>query len=305
MIRPLYSKTFFIILLLICLIPGVTAPIALLLGVAFAFILGNPFITKTRSWTHTLLQVSVVGLGFGINALTALQAGKTGFVYTICGIAGTFIIGLFIARSFKINKKISFLISTGTAICGGSAIAAVAPVINSKSEDTSVALGTVFILNSVALITFPVVGHWFHLTQEQFGLWAAIAIHDTSSVVGASSVYGSKALAIATTVKLTRALWIIPVTLVSAFLFKSDVKKVTIPWFILFFFIAMLVNSYFTFIHPVSSFIFILSRQGLVVTLFLIGTNISRETLKNVGIKPFLLGILLWIIVSIVTLIAI
>ena len=237
-----------------------------------------------------------------MNAAVALAAGKTGLIYTIVGIVGTFLLGYVISRFIKVNKKTAFLISTGTAICGGSAIAAVAPIIEAESEDTSVALGVVFILNSVALLLFPMLGHMMGLSETRFGLWSAIAIHDTSSVVGAASHYGKTALAVATTVKLTRALWIIPVSLISALFFKSEVKKIKIPYFIFAFFGAMLLNTYFTGLHDVFQIVSAIARQGLVVTLFLIGSNITISTLKNVGYKPFVMGILLWIIIASMTL---
>jgi uncharacterized integral membrane protein (TIGR00698 family) len=302
---PQYSKVLFVILIVVCLFPQVSAPVALLAGVLFAVIFGNPFVEKTRKATHSLLQLSVIGLGFGMNAAVALEAGKKGLGYTIAGITLTFLIGYLISRVLKVDKKTAYLISTGTAICGGSAIAAVAPVIEAKSEDTSVALGVVFILNSVALFLFPFIGHVLGLSEARFGLWAAIAIHDTSSVVGAASHYGKDALAIATTIKLTRALWIIPVSLVSGLFFKSEVKKIKIPYFIFAFFGAMLVNTYFTGLHDAFQIIFQISRQGLVITLFLIGSNITLNTLKTVGYKPFALGILLWLIMSSLTLFAV
>jgi uncharacterized integral membrane protein (TIGR00698 family) len=237
-----------------------------------------------------------------MNAGVALEAGKTGLIYTIIGITGTFCIGYLLAKFIRVNKKTAFLISTGTAICGGSAIAAVAPIIEAGSEDTSVALGVVFILNSVALLLFPALGHFMGLSETRFGLWAAIAIHDTSSVVGAASHYGKTALAVATTVKLTRALWIIPVSIISSFFFKSEVKKLKIPYFIFAFFGAMVLNTYLSGLHDIFQIISTIAKQGLVVTLFLIGSNITVKTLKNVGYKPFVMGIVLWIIVSTMTL---
>ncbi len=305
MINQYYSKPLFYVVLIVCAFPFVSAPIALLMGVLYAFIFGNPFLEKTRKATHLLLQFSVVGLGFGMNAAVALDSGKKGFLYTITGIILTFLIGFLLSRVFKVDKKTSYLISAGTAICGGSAIAAVAPVINARSEDTSVSLGVVFILNSIALLIFPFIGHSLGLSESQFGLWAAIAIHDTSSVVGAASLYGKDALAIATTIKLTRALWIIPVSLVSGMFFKSEVKKVKIPYFIFAFVAAMLINSSFTNLQNLFHTIFLISRQGLVITLFLIGSNITITTIKTVGYKPFLLGVVLWIIMSSITLLAV
>lgn len=288
--------------MLLCAFPVITAPMALLAGLIFSISIGNPIIEKTSKWTHKLLQFSVVGLGFGMNAAVALEAGKKGLLYTIGGIALTFTIGYLISKILKVEKKTSYLISAGTAICGGSAIAAVAPVIEAKSEETSVALGVVFVLNSLALLIFPVIGHFLNLSQGQFGLWSAIAIHDTSSVVGASSQYGKEALAIATTVKLTRALWIIPVTLVSGIVFKSGTRKVNIPFFIFAFIIAMLCNTYLTSLADIFHYIYLISKQGLVITLFLIGSNLSVKVIKNVGARPFIMGILLWIIMSVVTL---
>ncbi len=300
--KELTRKILFIVFLICSLFPQVSAPYALLAGVLFALILGNPFVKQTQKATHTLLQFSVIGLGFGMNVGVALEAGKTGLIYTVIGISATFILGYLISRIFKVKRKTAFLISTGTAICGGSAIAAVAPIVEAESEDTSVALGVVFILNSVALILFPMLGHMLGMSESRFGLWAAIAIHDTSSVVGAASHYGKTALAVATTVKLTRALWIIPVSLVSAFFFKSEVKKVKIPYFIFAFFGAMILNTYFAGMHDVFQVISLIAKQGLVVTLFLIGSNITIATIKNVGYKPFVMGVLLWIVVSSMTL---
>jgi uncharacterized integral membrane protein (TIGR00698 family) len=300
--KQVYSKILLIFLLAVCSLPLISAPIALLLGIAFALTVGNPLIDATRKATHRLLQGSVIGLGFGMNVAVAIEVGTRGLIFTIAGILLTFTLGYLIARAIKVDKMTSYLISTGTAICGGSAIAAVAPAIGAKSENTSVALGVVFILNSVALLLFPVIGHHLHLTQEQFGLWSAIAIHDTSSVVGAASQYGKEALQAATTIKLTRALWIIPVTLLSAVLFKSDAKGIKIPYFIFAFFLAMVANTYLPSMGAVFHIVYLIAKQGLVITLFLIGANLSRATLKSVGFRPFVMGILLWIAVASLTL---
>ena len=305
MMHPKYSKILLVFFLIACAFPQVSAPVALLSGILYAVVFGNPVVKKTQKATHILLQLSVIGLGFGMNTAVALNAGKKGLGYTIAGIMLTFLIGYILSRLIKVDKKTSYLISAGTAICGGSAIAAIAPVIEARSEDTSVALGVVFVLNSVALILFPMIGHFLGLSEARFGLWAAIAIHDTSSVVGAASHYGKEALAIATPIKLTRALWIIPVSLVSGFFFKSEVKKLKIPYFIFAFFGAMLCNTYFLSMHDFFQFIFQVSRQGLVITLFLIGSNITLQTMKTVGYKPFALGIILWIIISSLTLFAV
>jgi uncharacterized integral membrane protein (TIGR00698 family) len=300
-----YTTAGLILLLIACAFPFVTAPIALLAGIIYSVSIGNPIIEKTSKWTHKLLQFSVVGLGFGMNATVALESGRKGLLYTAAGIIFAFGLGYILSKIIKVEKKTSFLISAGTAICGGSAIAAVAPIIEAKSEETSVSLGVVFILNSVALLIFPIIGHYLNLSQEQFGLWSAIAIHDTSSVVGASSQYGKEALAIATTVKLTRALWIIPVSLVSGLVFKSSVKKIKIPYFIFVFILAMLCNTFLPSMSDVFHIVYAISKQGLVVTLFLIGSNLSLNTLKTVGVRPFIMGIALWIIVATVTLIAV
>lgn len=300
-----YALYFYVFSIILCAFPFVTAPMALFAGIALTLTMGNPAAAKTQKLTHKLLQFSVVGLGFGMNASLALEAGRTGLIYTIAGIALTFTLGYFISKFLKVQKTTSFLISAGTAICGGSAIAAVAPVINAKNEDTSVALGVVFILNSIALLIFPIAGHYLDLSQLQFGLWSAIAIHDTSSVVGASSQYGKLALETAATIKLTRALWIIPVTLLSGFAFKSEVKKVKIPLFIIAFFIAMLLNTYLFQMHGLFQIIYIISKQALVVTLFLIGSNLSLDILKQVGVRPFAMGIVLWLIISSLSLIAV
>jgi uncharacterized integral membrane protein (TIGR00698 family) len=300
-----YHAVIFILLLSASLVPIITAPIALFAGILMAVTIGNPFSQKTHKLTHSLLQYSVIGLGFGMNASVAIEAGKSGIIYTVAGIVTTFTLGFIISRYLKLNRSTGILISAGTAICGGSAIAAVSPVINADDEDTSVALGVVFILNSVALLVFPLIGHYLGLSQQQFGIWAAIAIHDTSSVVGASSAYGKTALATATTIKLTRALWIIPVTFTAALMFKSGVKKVKIPFFIIAFFFAMIINTYVSPLKDVFHIIYLISHQLLVTTLFLIGANLSKDTLKKVGVKPFIMGITLWVIISSLSLFAI
>ncbi|HYK76788.1 MAG TPA: putative sulfate exporter family transporter, partial [Daejeonella sp.] len=225
----------FILLVGVCLTPWISAPTALFMGLMVARFIGHPFLHLNQKATRWLLQVSVVGLGFGMNVQSALQAGKEGFMFTIVSVFGTLLLGTLIGRLLKIDKVISHLISCGTAICGGSAIAAVSPVISAKENQISVALGTVFLLNSAALFIFPLIGHYLNLSETQFGLWSAIAIHDTSSVVGAAGKYGPKALEVATTVKLARALWIIPVVLGSSILFKNHSVKIRIPYFIGFF----------------------------------------------------------------------
>jgi uncharacterized integral membrane protein (TIGR00698 family) len=297
-----YAQMLLVLLLAIGAVPVVSAPLALSLGIVFALTAGNPAIEKTCVATHRLLQGSVIGLGFGMNAAVALEVETRGLMFTVAGILITFTLGYLISRMLKVDKMTGYLISTGAAICAGSAIAAVAPAIGAKSESTSVALGVVFILNSLALLLFPIIGHQLNLSQQQFGLWSAIAIHDTSSVVGAASQYGKEALQAATTIKLTRVLWIIPITLLSAVVFKSKAKGIKIPYFIFAFFLAMVVDTYLTAWGSAFHFVYLIAKQGLVVTLFLIGANLSRATLKSVGFRPFVMGIFLWIVISSLTL---
>ncbi|MFI3292853.1 MAG: putative sulfate exporter family transporter [Rikenellaceae bacterium] len=299
-----YRKIAFIALAALCATPYISAPIALIAGFLFTFIVGHPMpklASKTTSW---LLKASVVGIGFGMNVQEALTAGREGVGLTVCSITIVLTVGYLLGRWMGIERKMAHLISSGTAICGGSAIAAVAPAIEAKTEQISISLGVVFLLNSIALIIFPIMGHYFGLTQHQFGLWSAIAIHDTSSVVGAAATYGEEALKVATTVKLTRALWIIPISLLSVFLFRSKSRKISIPWFIALFVGAMLINSYFS-IEPIAVNIYRLSKSMLVVTLFLIGSGISIKALKTTGIKPIFLGVSLWVVISVVSLLAI
>ncbi len=298
------QKSVFIILIFVCLTPWVSPPIALVLGLFAALTFGNPFPKQTGKATKILLQTSVVLLGFGMNLTSVIKAGKDGILFTIVTIFGTLAVGYLVGKLLKVEDEISALISSGTAICGGSAIAAVAPAIDAKSEQISVSLGTVFILNSVALILFPIIGHALNLSQNQFGIWSAIAIHDTSSVVGAAQSYGAEALAIATTVKLARALWIAPVALLFSFIYRSKKTKIAVPYFIFFFLLATLIRTYMPGEFPSSVFdsLVNLAKAGLTVTLFLIGASLSRETLKKVGIKPLFQGVLLWILISIVSL---
>ncbi len=301
-------KIVFFLLIIVCLTPFVSPPIALLLGLILALTAGNPFPDETQKTTHYLLQFSVILLGFGMNLTNVIEAGKKGILFTIATIFGTLIIGSLLGKLLNTEEKTSSLISAGTAICGGSAIAATAPAIRAESKEISVALGTIFILNSVALFVFPIVGHFVGLNENQFGIWAAIAIHDTSSVVGASAKYGDEALQIATTVKLARALWIAPVALLFAFLYrpKHGETKILeiIPWFVFLFLGATLIRTYAPSITPPSIFesMVNLAKAGLTVTLFLIGASLSRETLKAVGIKPLLQAVLLWLIISSVAL---
>ncbi|HEX6087904.1 MAG TPA: putative sulfate exporter family transporter [Thermoanaerobaculia bacterium] len=287
------QKATFVALLLFCLTPWCSPPIALALGLALALTIGHPY--KTSKATKLLLQVSVVGLGFGMNLQKVVEAGRAGILFTIATIAGTLLLGWLIGRAMHISRGTAHLISSGTAICGGSAIAAVGPVIGASDEEMSVSLGTVFILNSVALFAFPAIGAALHLTQTQFGVWAAIAIHDTSSVVGAAASYGAEALQIATTVKLARALWIVPLTLATAFAFRKRTAKLAWPWFILFFLVAAVIATY---VDGPWEWIVRAARIGLTVTLFLIGASLSRKSLAAVGVRPLILGVVLWILIS-------
>ena len=299
------KKIIFIILLALCLTPFISPPIALLIGIGVAQTFGNPYLYLNHKATSFLLKASVIGLGFGMNFHSAVQAGKEGIVFTIASIVGTLTLGLLLGKFLKIEKKTSHLIACGTAICGGSAIAAISPVIKAGENQISIALGTIFILNSVALFVFPAIGHLLNLSQTQFGIWAAIAIHDTSSVVGAANKYGAEALQVATTVKLARALWIIPVAILSSWLFKNGKQKINIPYFIGFFILAMLMNTYLPAIHPVTGILVTLAKIGLTVTLFLIGSGLSAKVLKSVGVKPLLQGIILWAVISVSALYAV
>jgi uncharacterized integral membrane protein (TIGR00698 family) len=282
-------------------------PVALALGVLFGLTLRHPFAAASRKASKLLLQISVVALGFAMDLQQVLHAGASGFVYTLLGIVFALAIGNLLGRLLRVPKKSSYLISVGTAICGGSAIAAVGPVIDANDEEMSVSIGTVFILNAVALFIFPIIGHQLELTEAQFGVWAALAIHDTSSVVGAGAKYGAIALAIATTVKLARALWIVPLTLASAAWLKRRENKehkarIQWPWFILFFLLAAVCNSYWAAGEPVYPLLSKAGRVGLTLTLFLIGTGITRESLRRVGVRPLVQGVTLWIIVAVVSL---
>lgn len=300
----LLQKIVFYLLIFACLTPFVSPPTALILGLIFAFTIGNPYTRQTARTTKILLQASVVLLGFGMNLTAVYRAGKDGILFTMATIFGTLVVGFLLGKLLKVEDKISNLISSGTAICGGSAIAAVAPAIDADGEQISVSMGTVFILNSVALFVFPIIGHFLNLTQNQFGIWAAIAIHDTSSVVGAAQSYGAEALAIATTVKLARALWIAPVALLFAFVYRSDKAKIVIPWFIFLFLLATVVRTYMPPEFPVSIFdsLVMLAKTGLTVTLFLIGSSLSRQTLQKVGIRPLVQGVILWVLISVISL---
>lgn len=338
-LRMTFAKILFVLLIIFILSPWGSAPLALALGLVLAFTIGNPFPQLEGKFTKYLLQVSVVLLGFGMNLSAVVKAGKDGVLFTIATIFGTLILGYLTGKLLGVASKTSTLVSSGTAICGGSAIAAVGPAIDAEKDEMSVALGTVFVLNSVALFLFPVIGHTFNLTQDQFGVWAAIAVHDTSSVVGAANTYGSEALAIATTVKLARALWIAPIALLFAYLYRakasdegqatsdeggesklgdSDTQdqktntkprstKSIVPWFIFLFLAATVIRTYApTFVIPsLFDSLVNLAKAGMIVTLFLIGASLSRETLKKVGVAPLIQGLILWVVISVVSLIAV
>jgi len=272
-------------------------PLALACGLAFGFTFAHPFHAAARQISKLLLQLSVVGIGFGMDLRQIILVGKSGLTYTAASIVFALLLGWGLGKVLHVDRKTSFLISAGTAICGGSAIAAVAPVTDATEEEIAVSLGTVFILNSVALLIFPLIGTWLHLTQNQFGLWSALAIHDTSSVVGAAAKFGAVSLAVGTTVKLARSLWIVPVSIGTAVARKSK-AKMRWPWFILFFCLAALANTYLHAFQPVYPTLKHLGMIGLTVTLFLIGTGLSKKTLQQVGMRPMVQGILLWIAVA-------
>lgn len=296
------QKIFFVLLLVVCALFSISPPTALLLGLVVANLSGHPFLPFNHIAIRYLLQISVVGLGFGMSVTSALAIGYTSFMFTFISIVATIGLGFLLGKWLSIERKTSHLIACGTAVCGGSAIAAIAPIIKSDEKQTSVALGVIFILNSIALFLFPMIGHWLNLTQQEFGLWCAIAIHDTSSVVGAANKYGAEALQIATTVKLARALWIIPIALITTFVFKSKSSKIKIPYFIGLFVLAMLINTYVPQVATYSPSIVAAAKIGLTLTLFLIGSGLNFNTLKSVGFKPLFQGILLWAFITIASL---
>ena len=297
-----YNKPLFILLFILCLMPFISPAIALFLGLALGMTAGQPFPKFSKKTSKYLLQFSVVGLGFGMNLHESLKTGKEGMLFTIVSVAAVLVLGIYLGKRLMMDRKTAYLISAGTAICGGSAIAAVGPVVKANDNEMSMALGTIFILNAIALFIFPPIGHLLDLTQEQFGMWAAIAIHDTSSVVGAGAAYGEKALEIATMVKLTRALWIIPITIVTMFLFKQKGGKIAIPWFIFFFSLAMVANTFLTIPETVTGSLVWLAKKGLTVTLFLIGAGLSRKVIKQVGVRPMVQGVVLWVFIGLISL---
>lgn len=304
-----WKRAVFFLLIIFILSPWGSPAVALALGLAMALTIGNPFPKLTGKPTTYLLQASVVLLGFGMNLGAVLKAGQNGILFILAVVFGAITLGFLFGKLLGTSKRITTLITMGTAICGGSAIAAVGPAIKAESDEMSVSLGTIFVLNAVALFAFPFIGHSLGMSQEQFGLWCAIAIQDTSSVVGASSAYGAAALAIAATVKLARALWIAPLAIALAFAFREkDAKaKIAIPWFIFLFVAAAAIRTLSPSIIQPSMFdaLVNLAKAGFAVTLFLIGLSLSLEMLKKVGVRPFLLGTILWIIIASLSLLAI
>jgi uncharacterized integral membrane protein (TIGR00698 family) len=314
--KLLDSRTVFLLGLLIAGSGIVSPPIALVGGIAFGFTLDHPLRGESAHLSKLLLQGSVIALGFGMNIQQVAHAGSSGFVYTAISITTAMILGLLLGKLLRVGGKASYLITAGTAICGGSAIAAISPITDANEEEISVSMGTVFLLNSIALLLFPFIGHLLHLSQNQFGLWAALAIHDTSSVVGATATYGAQALSIGTTVKLARALWIVPVSLLTAAYMariaarrgqskSHQTRSVTFPWFIAFFCAAAALSTTLPRLHPAFAALNHLGKAGLTATLFLIGTSLSKQTLRQVGARPLVQGIVLWIIVGTASLAAI
>ena len=295
--KDLLRKILFFLLVVFCISPFASSPVALALGIAFTIIIVNPYEQKVHKYIHLLLQISIVGLGFGLQLDEAMKAGRDGITLTIMSITTVMVLGYFLGKFLKIERPLSYLISVGTAICGGSAIAAVTPIIKPTTKQMSLALAIVFTLNSVALFIYPAIGHLLNMTQEQFGLWCAIGIHDTSSVVGAANKYGDIALKVATTVKLSRALWIIPMSLLTMVLFKTKGAKIKIPWFIGYFIIAILLHTYFPIFEGFSHIATTAAKSGLNLTLFFIGSTISIQTLKTISWKPLFLAVVLWIII--------
>jgi uncharacterized integral membrane protein (TIGR00698 family) len=295
------NKRVFFIGLILAASGLISPPFALLGGLIYGLTLTHPFHAESKQLSKFLLQASVVGLGFGMNLHEVVHAGRSGFFYTAISITTVMLLGLGLGYVIRVSKKSSFLIAAGTAICGGSAIAAVGPIAEANEEEMAVSLGAVFILNSIALFLFPAIGFALHMSQSQFGLWSALAIHDTSSVVGATARFGAVALSVGTTVKLARALWIVPLSIATAVTLKSK-AKIQWPWFILFFCIAALLNTLLPTFNPAFATLSRLGKIGLAVTLFLIGTGLNKETLKKVGVRPLLQGLTLWIIVGSATL---
>ncbi|MGN0854271.1 MAG: YeiH family protein [Kiritimatiellia bacterium] len=292
-------KVVFVVLLALSALPFVSPPVALAMGIAFA-LCGRPVFPKFTKMTQKyLLQGCVVGLGFGMNLEKALASGRDGMLMTVVSVVVVMVLGWVLGRFLKVEKRTSYLVSAGTAICGGSAIAAVGPLVDAKEDEMSVSLGTIFVLNAVALFVFPPIGHALGMEQIQFGEWAAIAIHDTSSVVGAGTAYGESALEVAALVKCTRALWILPLAVVTMLLWRKKGSRVAVPWFIFLFALAMVINTYLPLPEGLTKGIVCVAKRGFAVTLFLIGTGLTLKTLKSCGIRPFIQGVSLWLIISV------
>jgi uncharacterized integral membrane protein (TIGR00698 family) len=298
---PEISKVLFLLAFFTAASGLISPPVALATGIVLGLSFTHAYPSASGTFARILLQAAVVALGFGMNLRDVVKAGRSGFLYTALGISFALAGGLALGKLLNIRGNSSYLITAGTAICGGSAIAAIGPILHADEEEMAVSLGTVFILNSVALLIFPMIGGLLHLSQSQFGLWAALAIHDTSSVVGATARYGAQALVIGTTVKLARALWIVPLALATAGLTRSR-ARVQFPWFVFLFCIAAVLNTYFLSLRTLNSALFSLGKLGLTATLFLIGTGISRATLREVGWRPMLQGVVLWMVIGIATL---
>ena len=308
--REISIKNIVVGILIVCVwilafLKVLTPTFAFLAGIVFTLIFGTSYGSRFKSYISWLLKVSVIGLGFGISIQDTIALGKTSFLMMVLSIVMTIVIGILLIKILGLDKKLGFLLSSGTAICGGSAIAAVAPIAKADSNIISISIAVVFSLNAVALLIFPSIGHFLGLTQSEFGIWCALAIHDTSSVVGAAMEYGDEALKVATTVKLARTLWIIPLSLFAILYFKSGSKKIKIPLFILGFIAAMVVNSQQLIPNDISSMIVRISKSLLVLTLFLVGTTLTLEKLKQSGSKPLMMAVILWVFISVVSLILI
>ena len=307
-------KFVFVLCGLFALVPVVTSPVALAAGLTFGLLFGNPFPLQSAKASKYLLQIAVVGLGFSVPLVEVWKATSSGFFLALGTIVGTLALGLFLARLFKVQSNVGALIAFGTAICGGSAIAALAPVLKAKSNEIAISLAVVFTLNALALFLFPPLGHAFHFNAAQFGLWAALAIHDTSSVVGAASAFSPESLPVATTIKLSRAIWIIPI--VAAFAWRAAVQaraagesaansKINVPWFIVFFLVAAALRTLYGDQNPsalrIFEFLSDAARQILCLVLFLIGASVNREAIRQAGWAPFAQAVTLWVSVSVVT----
>ena len=299
------KKVLVVVLLVASAFPGVPSAGALAAGLVFALVTGGAFPSFSKKASRILLQAAVVGIGFGMNFNSAIRSGGAGMAMTIVSVVFVMVAGWALGRMIRVDGKVSYLVSAGTAICGGSAIAAVAPVVKADDSQISVSLGTIFTLNALALFIFPPIGRMLGLTEIQFGEWAAIAIHDTSSVVGAGAVYGAEALQTATLIKCTRALWILPLAFATTLIVREKGAKVSVPWLIVFFVLAMLINT----LMPQSEVwtactkvVVALSKQAMCVTLFLIGSMLSLTSLRRVGARPLLQGVALWVLTAAVSL---